>query len=109
MRYGAVSTLGLSFCVFKMEAIQSRPRTGTVDHLYEPLLWAPLVAQTVKKSPAMWETWVRSLGQEDPLEEGHDDPLQHSCLASPHGQRSQVDYSPWGHKDGETKHNTLSE
>ena len=26
------------------------------------------VAQTVKNSPAMQETWVRSLGQEDPLE-----------------------------------------
>ena len=24
----------------------------------------------VKKLPAMWETWVRSLGQEDPLEKG---------------------------------------
>ena len=28
----------------------------------------PLVAQTVKHMPAMQETWVRSLGQEDPLE-----------------------------------------
>jgi len=27
------------------------------------------VAQTVKNSSAMWETWVRSLGWEDPLEE----------------------------------------
>ena len=27
-----------------------------------------LVAQTVKRLPAMQETWVRSLGQEDPLE-----------------------------------------
>ena len=30
--------------------------------------WASLVAQRVKRLPAMWETWVRSLGQEDPLE-----------------------------------------
>ena len=29
---------------------------------------ASLVAQTVKRLPAMWETWVRFLGQEDPLE-----------------------------------------
>ena len=29
---------------------------------------ASLVAQTVKHLPAMWETWVRSLGWEDPLE-----------------------------------------
>ena len=27
-----------------------------------------LVAQTVKRLPAMWETWVQSLSQEDPLE-----------------------------------------
>ena len=32
--------------------------------------WAFLVAQTVKKLPAMQETWVRSLVWEDPLEEG---------------------------------------
>ena len=29
-----------------------------------------LVAQMVKNSPAMRETWVRSLGWKDPLEEG---------------------------------------
>ena len=28
-----------------------------------------LMAQTVKNLPAMWETWVQSLGWEDPLEE----------------------------------------
>ena len=32
--------------------------------------WASLVAQLVKNLPAMWETWVRSLGEEDPLEKG---------------------------------------
>ena len=32
--------------------------------------WASLVAQTVKNPCAMWETWVRSLGFDDPLEEG---------------------------------------
>ena len=30
--------------------------------------WASLVAQMVKNPPAMWETWVQSLGWEDPLE-----------------------------------------
>ena len=29
-----------------------------------------LVAQTVKNPPTMQETWVQSLGQEDPLEQG---------------------------------------
>ena len=32
--------------------------------------WASLVAQLVKNPPAMWETWVLSLGWEDPLEKG---------------------------------------
>ena len=32
--------------------------------------WASLVAQLVKNPPARWETWVRSLGWEDPLEKG---------------------------------------
>ena len=31
-------------------------------------MWASLVAQLVKNLPAMWETWVRSLGWEDALE-----------------------------------------
>ena len=31
---------------------------------------ASLMAQTVKNTPAMWETWVQSLGWESPLEEG---------------------------------------
>ena len=30
--------------------------------------WASLMAQLVKNPPAMWETWVQSLGWEDPLE-----------------------------------------
>ena len=32
--------------------------------------WASLVAQLVKNPPTMQETWVRSLGWEDPLEKG---------------------------------------
>ena len=31
---------------------------------------ASLVAKRVKNLPAMWETWVLSLGQEDPLKKG---------------------------------------
>ena len=34
------------------------------------LFGASAVAQMVKDPPAMWETWVQSLGWEDPLEEG---------------------------------------
>ena len=31
---------------------------------------ASLLAQLVKNSPAMWETWAQSLGWEDPLAKG---------------------------------------
>ena len=40
--------------------------------------WASLVAQLVENLPAMWETWVQSLGLEDPPGEGNGYPLQHS-------------------------------
>ena len=32
--------------------------------------WASFAAQLVKNLPAMWETWLQSLGWEDPLEKG---------------------------------------
>ena len=34
------------------------------------ICWASLVAQFVKNWPLVWEIWVQSLGQEDPLEKG---------------------------------------
>ena len=36
----------------------------------KPATWTSLVAQLIKIPPTMWETWVRSLGWEDPLEKG---------------------------------------
>ena len=41
------------------------------------------MAQTVKCLPAMRETWVWSLGQEDRLDEGNGNPFQYSCLENP--------------------------
>ena len=46
----------------------SSPREGIGDPLQYS--WASREAQTVKNLPAMWETWVQSLGWEDPLEKG---------------------------------------
>ena len=40
--------------------------THTHTHIY---IFASLIAQLVKNLPAMWETWVQSLGWVDPLEE----------------------------------------
>ena len=55
------------------------------------------MAQRVKHLPAMWETRVRSLSQEDPLEK---EMATHSSTlpGKSHGQRSMVGYSPWGCK-----------
>ena len=33
---------------------------------------------------------------------GHDNPLQYSCLETPHGQRRLAGYSPWGRKELDT-------
>ena len=38
--------------------------------IHSIISWASLVAQTGKNLPAMLETWVKSLGLEDALEEG---------------------------------------
>ena len=59
------------------------------------------VAQMVKNLPAMQETPVHSLGQEDPLEKGM---ATHSSIlpGESHGQRSLVGYSSWGPKESDT-------
>ena len=59
------------------------------------LFGASLVAQLVKNPPAMWGTWVRSLGWEDPLEKGK---ATHSSILAwriPHS------IYPWGHKESD--------
>ena len=59
-----------------------------------PLLysWASLVAHLVKNLPTMWETWIWSLGCEDPLEEGK---ATHSSILA---QRIPRTVCLWGHK-----------
>ena len=59
------------------------------------------MARTVKDPSALQETWVQSMGWEDPLEEGM---ATHSsiCLENPHGQRSLAGCSPWGRKELDT-------
>ena len=62
---------------------------------------ASLVTQSVKNLPAVWETQVRSLGQEDSLEKG---------MATHSRQRSLVGCSPWARKElGMTEQPTLTE
>ena len=61
---------------------------------------ASLVAQTVKCLPAMRETWVRSLGREDPLEKEWQ-PIPVLLPGKFHGWRSLVGYSPWDRKESD--------
>ena len=59
------------------------------------------MAHMVKNLPAVEETLVRSLSEEDPLEKG----MVPSPVFLPrefHGQRSLVSYSPWGRKESDT-------
>ena len=62
--------------------------------------WVSLVAHLVKNPPAMWETWIRSLGWEDPLEKGKATFLQNTPVFWP--GESQGLYSQWGHKELDT-------
>ena len=55
----------------------------------------------VKNLPTVWETWVRILGWEDPLEKEMATHSNNSHLENPHGQRSLADYSPWGCKESD--------
>ena len=60
---------------------------------------ACLVAQTAKNLSATQETQVRSLGWENPLEQG----MASTLIFLPgefHGQKSLVGYSPWNQKVG---------
>ena len=53
--------------------------------------WASLLAQLVKNLPAVWETWVQSLGWEDPLEK---ETATYSSILT-------WRYSPWSCKDSD--------
>ena len=55
----------------------------------------------VKNLPAMRKTWVRSLGQEDPMEKGMATHFSILAWGIP-WQRILVGYSPWGHKESDT-------
>ena len=58
--------------------------------------WASLVAQLIKNLPEIQETWVESLGWEDPLEKGK---LPTSVFWPGEFQGL---YSSWGHKESVT-------
>ena len=66
---------------------------------------APLVAQSVKNPPAMWETWIQSLGQEDSLEKEmatHYNILARKIQWTEESGRLTVHGVAWGRKESDT-------
>ena len=77
-----------------LKSLTQQSVKGYASHLIvvsQHLEWASLLAQLVKNSSAMWETWVPSLGWEDALDKGT--ALRSSILAW---------RVPWGHKESDT-------
>ena len=77
-----------------------KKKKSALPRLFNDPQWCRMdyiVAQMVKSLPAMQETWVQSLGQEDPWRRKWQSipvPLPGRC----HGWKRLAGYSPWGHK-----------
>ena len=61
-------TLESPFDCKKIKPVNPKGNQPRIFIVYVLFVWASLVAQRLKRLPAMWETQVRSLGREDPLE-----------------------------------------
>ena len=63
------------------------PRGGSINSIEVNKYWAFPVAPTVRNLPAVRETWVQSLGQEEPRKR-NDNPPEYSCLENPMDRRA---------------------
>ena len=63
--------------------------------------WVSLVAQMVNNLPEMQETWVRSLGWEELLEEGMATHASVLVCRIPWRERNLAGYSPWNHRESD--------
>ena len=77
-----------------------KSRTPLSDFHFHINIGVSPVAQMEKNLPAVQETQVQSLGQEESMEK--EIATHSSLLAWRHGQRSLVGYSPWGCKESDT-------
>ena len=101
------SNLSDSFEILSWQILNSFDLGLSMDFI-QAYLWisASLVAQMVKRLPAMQETQVRSLGREDPLEK--EMAIHSSTLAwKIPWSRILVGYCPWGHKESELNNFTF--
>ena len=89
LRITLTRTREIYFCIFII----------SIDDNMTPLILnlTSLVVQLVKNLPVMQETWIQSLGWEDPLEEGM---VIHSNILAWRipMERSLAGFSPWGRK-----------
>ena len=101
--YTAFHHIGFISRLHKSRYVQWLPAlSGLCSQRLIFLRKASLVAQTVKNLPTIWETQVRSLGGEDPLEKGM---ATHSSILAwgiPWTEELGGLYSPWGRKESGT-------
>ena len=91
--------IGDIFACFFPSAVEEGDSQGVEGILMR--LWDSFVAQMVKNLPVVWETWVRSLGWEDPLEKKmatHFSILAWRVLWTEESGELQ---SIWGHKESD--------
>ena len=67
------------------------------------------MAQQVKNPPVNAGDVQSIPGSRRSPGEGNGNPLPYSCLENPHGQRSLVGCSPWGHKQPDTTERTAQD
>ena len=101
--------LFIYFCCFKFTYFELEYNCFTILCWFLPYISMGFpVAQMVKNLLAMQETWVRSLGREDPLEKG----IATQAVFLPgesHGHRNIAGCSPWDGKEAAmTERVTLS-
>ena len=95
----------------QVQGWESRPGRRSSTHSQEPPPALPESATSQSRNSGLprsdsgsvgkeSDTWVRSLGWEDPLEEGM---ATHSVFlpGESHGQRNLAGYSSWGHKESD--------
>ena len=70
-----------------------------INNLFLFIAGPSLVAQMVKRLPTMWETQVRSLGQEDPLEKEMETHSSTLAWKIPWMEKPGRLHSPWGRKE----------
>ena len=75
---------------------------SSVQQHESALCMLPWRAQTIENPPAMQETWIQSLGWEDPREKGMAIHFRILAWRIPWTEEPGAVYSPWGHKESDT-------